>query len=319
MSERPERELTWVEWGYSWWQWATGDEVKIAPGTPPAPGDGEDGAGPPHAENLKLGVNERFRPGIELAAQRTGMDPSAIAAIISAEAGPLRDKEEKARVVEEAFRLLHPDRDWEKRPLSLTDPDDKELVKEYKALARQTAWDETSKAPGSSARGLTQFLDGTWKSEAEREGTHLHDVAKEKGMLDANGHVLKSQQDALLALRNDPTLSIVAAAEYDLSVFDAVSEKKDADGNLLIPEGLSDDEKAKYLYICHHEGEAGAIEFLSGTLSDARAAVLLEQNVLDADDRAALVAAHGGSESAAYKAWLEGYVDDRIVPDKFRP
>jgi type VI secretion system secreted protein VgrG len=318
MSERPERELTWLEWGYSWWQWATGDEVKIAPGTPPAPADGSDGDAPPHAEHLKLGVNERFRPGIELAAQRTGMDPSAIAAIISAEAGPLRNKEKKAQIVEEAFRMLHTDRDWDKRPLSLTDPADEDLVKEYKALARQTAWNEESKAVESSALGLTQFLNGTWKSEAEREGTHLHEVAKEKGMLDADGHVLKSQRDALLELRKDPTLSIVAAAEYDLSVFDAVSDEKDADGNLLIPAGLSDDEKAKYLYICHHEGEEGAIQFLSGTLTDERAAGLLEDNVLDADDRAALVAAHDGSESAAYKTWLEGYVDDTIVPDRFR-
>ena len=317
MSERPERELGWVEWAYSWWEWATGDGVKIAPGTPPAPAD-DGGDAPPHAENLKLGVNERFRPGIELAAQRTGMDPSAIAAIISAEAGPVRNKERKAQIVEEAFRLLHPGRDWEKRPLSLTDPDDADLVKDYKALAKQTAWDEASKADGTSATGLTQFLDGTWLSEAQREGTYLHEVAKEKGLLDENGHVLKNERQALLDLRKDPTISIVAAPEYDLSVFDAVSEKKDAAGNPLIPEGLSDDEKAKYLYICHHEGEEGAIQFLSGTLTDARAAGLLEDNVKDADARAALVAAHGGSESAAYKAWLEGYVDDRIVPDKFR-
>jgi hypothetical protein len=360
MSERPERELGYVEWAYQWWQWATGSEVPVAPGTPAAPSEGGDGTAPPRAENLDLGINERYRPGIELAAQRTGLDPAAIAAIIDAEAAPVSGAK-KAEMVEEAFRLRHPERDWDQRPLSAKDRADVDLIKEYKALAREKGWEETSHNAKSGAMGLTQFIASTWESEAEREGTHLNAVAREKGMLDADGNVIPGRKAELLELRKDPTLSIVAAAEYDSSVLDAVSQEKKsepgaadrelaalhperdfaqdpldpkdladaelikewkeldaASGTPLIPAGLTDDEKAKFLYLCHHEGEAGAIQFLDGSLTDSRAAVLLSYNVDDPDKRAALIAEHGGSESAAYKAWLQDYIDATIVPDNFR-
>src|SRR3546814_17597690 len=43
--------------------------------------------------------------------------------------------------------------------------------------------------PRSTATGLTQFLAGSWKSEAERPGTFLHSVARGNGWLDDKGGV----------------------------------------------------------------------------------------------------------------------------------
>ena len=353
---RPQPALALLAYAYSCW---TGPD-STATGADGAPAEAPAGDAPeaPEASNLSLGVNERYRAAIELAAQRTGVDPSAIAAIINAEAGPVKDAAKRTAMTDEAFRFLHPERDWDERPLNAKDPADKALVDEWKALYAGKAWDEQSLNAESQAGGLTQFLCSTWRTEAAREGTYLNQVALEKGLIDANGKILDDA--ALLKLRFDPTLSIVAAAEYDQSVLDAVSQetKKDpahadeelasrhpdrdfakdpldprdpadkplieewkeingSSGAPLVPPGLSDDERAKYLYLCHHEGETGAIRFLDGSLTDAQAHPLFLANVPDADKRAALVAEHG-SESAAYQAWLWDYIDDHIEPEEFR-
>jgi hypothetical protein len=150
---------------------------------------------------------------------------------------------------------------------------------------------------------------------------------------------------------------IVAAAEYDTFVFDRISQQtrtdtkaadkaffarhperdfakqpltaKDADlikewkqlsaqsGTPLIPKELTDDQKARYLYLCHHEGDGGAIQILSGSLTDKRAKALLKDNVPNDDKRNALVKEHG-SESTAYIQWLWNYIDNHIQPSGFR-
>jgi hypothetical protein len=310
------------------------------------------------ASTLVLGINERFRSAILLASQRTGLDPAAIAAIINAEAAPLSDKKTREKLADEAFRSNHPDRDWDKKPLSAKNPGDAALIKEWKKLYASTAWDERSYNNESGAAGMTQFLASTWKGEAKRSGTYLNSVAKEKGYVGADGKLVSSKINDFLELRYDPTLAIVAAAEYDKLVFDQVSKKttqdlkavdqvffashperdfakqplsaKDADlikewkhlcgaksGKPLIPKDLTDDQKARYLYLGHHEGEAGAIQVLSGSLTDDRAKVLLNANVPDETKRNALVKEHGG-QSKAYIQWLWSYIDNHIQPSGFR-
>jgi len=359
VSGPPEATLPLIEFTYQWLEWVIG----AAPSPPTAthaPADGGgDGDAPRHAADLKLGVNERYRPGIELAAQRTGIDPAAIAAIINAEAGPVESADKRNQMTEEAFRFLHPERDWDQRPLSAKDPADAALIKEWKALHAEKAWEERSYNP-TGAAGLTQFLESTWRSEAQREGTYLHTVALDKGLIDADGHVLKGQDQAFLDLRYDPTLSIVAAAEYDKSVLAVVSQETKSDpsaadrelaarhpdrdfaaqpldphapgdrelikewkeiaasgGAPLVPPGLTNDQMAHYLYLCHHEGQTGAEQVLGGTLTDAEAQPRFVANV-PKEQQAAALAAHGGSQSAAYQAWLWDYIDDHIEPEEFR-
>src|SRR5262249_45672083 len=81
-------------------------------------------------------------------------------------------------------------------------------------------------------------------------------------------------------LRYDPPLSIVAAAEYDATSLDRLAFKKDASQKrYLIPGNLTEDQKARYLYLVHHEGETGAEQMLNRTLSNDRAEELLKANV----------------------------------------
>ncbi|MFL5359087.1 hypothetical protein [Archangium sp.] len=314
---------------------------------------------PPSAASLKLGINEKYRASILLAAQRTGLDPAGIAAVINAEAGRISDKKKREKLTDEIFHLNHPDRDWDKKPLNAKDPADAPLIKEWKELFASSPWDERSLNDETGAAGLTQFLASTWKSEATRSGTYLNELAKKMGYLGSDSKPVPSKLNDLLELRYDPTASIVAAAEYDKSVFDRInkqtlvdtqevdqtffarhperdfakqplSTKKDAalinewtqirntqPGKPLIPKDLTEDQKARYLYLCHHEGETGAIRFLSGTLTDGQAKPLLEANVPEENRRSALVKEHG-SVSKAYIQWLWSYIDQHIQPSGFR-
>jgi hypothetical protein len=310
------------------------------------------------AASLKLGINERYRSAILLAAQRTHLDPAAIAAIINAEAARVSDRKTLEKLADEVFRASHPGRDWDKQPLSAKSPADAPLIKAWKQLYASRAWDEKSYNNESGAAGLTQFLASTWKSEATRRGTYLNEVATQKGYVDSSGKVDSSKVNDLLELRYDPTISIVAGAEYDKSVFDRISRQTTTDvkevdrvffsrhperdftkqplgakdtelikewkqlcntqqGKPLVPKDLTDDQKARYLYLCHHEGEKGAIRILNGTLTDAQAEGLIVPNVPDKTRRDALVKEHG-SVSKAYISWLWSYIDANIQPSGFR-
>jgi hypothetical protein len=259
-----------------------------------------------------LGGNERYRAALELAAARTGLDPAVIAAVVNAEAAPLRSAARLNVLADEAFHERHPERRG--RPLNPRDRRDRPLIAEWNAIRESLvgSWDERSSAGAlSSARGATQFLAGTWVAEAERPGTHLNEVAVGRGYLGEDGRAAPGRRDALLDLRYDRTMSVVAAAEYDLHELGRLA----AAGAL--PGELDDLERAHHLYLAHHEGFAGAYAMLTGTLTDDAAAPLLRIHVSDPAARAALVERHGG-ESSAYQAYLWAYIEARVRPDLYR-
>ena len=165
-----------------------------------------------------------------------------------------------------------------------------------------------------------------------------------------NGQFIIKDRASLLALRDDPTISIVTGAEFGKDNLAAL------DRNGLLPKNLSDDEKAKYMYFAHHEGFAGAARHLtdSRTASADAAKQVLTLN-LGAKKTEALKAQYGsyneaykhfaesqarkifpvqvGSKGTAtmdayvkkygnyeqgYRAWLNDYTDKKIRPDKYR-
>jgi LysM repeat protein len=256
---------------------------------------------------LTLGPNERYRDAILLGSERSGIEPAAIAAVINAEAAKVKGPALN-RLTDETFYARHPELDG--RPLTKVDT---ELIKEWKKIQVEMSgtWDPASAATTSSALGLTQFLKKTWLEQAETPGTYLNRVAKERGFVGEDGQVVPEKTAELLALRTDATLSIVAAADYGRGNLDALDKRG------LVAAGISDDEKAKLMYLAHHEGLAGAASILNGTLGEARAAELLEANVVNASRRKALIDEHG-SAASAYKAWLLGYIDAQIQPARYR-
>ena len=170
-------------------------------------------------------------------------------------------------------------------------------------------WDARSSNAGTGAAGLTQFLASTWCDMACRKGTRLNGAATRMGAASADGKIVAAQKGALLDLRFDPALSILTAAEYGLANL-AILQK---DG--LVDAGLGDDERAWFIYLAHHEGPGGAEHFIRK--DDVIAIDKLAAQV--GQDRAdKLAAAAGGDVSAAYRAWLRGYIDQKIQPAKFR-
>ncbi|APR76957.1 Hypothetical protein A7982_02304 [Minicystis rosea] len=174
-------------------------------------------------------------------------------------------------------------------------------------------WNPESKATTSSAMGLTQFLSGTWKQMALRPGTLLHQTALDAGYVRPAGkgfEVAPGKLDELLALRSDPRQSIVAGAEYAKGNLDDLAKAG------LVTNATTADEKARLAYLAHHEGSAGAKDFLRGTLSEERAAQLLRTNA--GAKKADELIAENGSAKAAYQKWLNGYMDKKIVPSRYR-
>jgi len=173
-------------------------------------------------------------------------------------------------------------------------------------------WNAAATNPKSSARGLTQFLNGSWVEQAQKKGTALNEKAKELGMLDKKGKVIPEKKDELLALRDDPPLSVTTAAEYAQQNLAQLNKQG------LVPKNATDDEKAKLAYLAHHEGPGGAKKFLNGTLSKESAEKQMKANFSDKAQKD-LLSKHNNDPVAAYKDGLNQYIDKKIQPSNFRP
>lgn len=257
---------------------------------------------------MQLGPNERYRYAIELAGARTGIHPAALAALISAEAAVIGGTA-LAEATDEEFHKRHP----ELKGRALHKGEDG-LIAEWQQIHQDLArtWDPSSYNAESGAGGLTQFTAGTWRDEARRPGTYLNEVAATKGYVDSKNRLTAGKDDELLRLRFDATVSIVAAAELGSSRLAELERRG------LMPANVDSDEKAKYMYLAHHEGVRGAERVLNGTLTDTAAKGLIEDNIPDQGKRDVLIKQHGG-EAKAYMTWLDSYIKDRIQPDRFRP
>lgn len=222
----------------------------------------------PNPDGLRLGSrNNRYRAAILEAAKRLGLIPQAICALIDCEAG---------KVLE-----LEPHLDEKGNPLKYTKGKKKgqPICTEIREL-----WNANSGNPQSGAAGLTQFLASTWLGHAMKPGCYIHDQSVAEGWVRqdttlqggkhwvfvlADGKTTtapysKRSKDAnvqaCLAKRMDPTWSINAAADYGASNLKVL---ENSDFKL---SALSDMDKAKMMYLMHHEGEGAGPAFISDTL-----------------------------------------------------
>jgi hypothetical protein len=159
------------------------------------------------------------------------------------------------------------------------------LIDAEAAKVKSGLWDQNSANPTSSARGLTQFLKGTWLQLAVRSWSTLNAEAKAKGFVDANNQVKDSL--SLLKLRFDPALSIMSAAEYAASNLKIVTAKPGLNYRGFY-DPKSPDGKIRLAYLCHHEGAGGAAAYLRG------------------------------QKAQSYVDVLDNYIERKIVPSRFR-
>jgi muramidase (phage lysozyme) len=153
------------------------------------------------------------------------------------------------------------------------------------AAKKNGIWDKESANPTSTARGLTQFLKGTWLQMAVLPGTALNQEAKKFNFVNAKNEV--ADQIALLKLRFDPRLSILSAAEYAASNLKIVLAKKPKYPTFYDP--ATPDGLMRLAYLCHHEGPGGALTYL-----------------------------HGG-KPPSYVEFLDNYIERKIVLSRFLP
>lgn len=268
----------------------------------------------PNKDNLRLGRNNIYREAIMLAAKRLGLIPQAICALIDCEAGKMSTR------------------------IPLTDSQGLPL-KDKKGNPRVTVvrevWNAQSGNAQSGAAGLTQFLASTWLDHVRRPGFYIHEQSVQHGWLKLETTKLGSQwafvlsngdtttapsshrNDAnikqCLAMRLDPTWSILAAADYG----NANLKLLKSDGFKI--DNLSDMDKAKLMYLMHHEGESAGPAFINNTLGQLKGGTAglrkkfeaqLGANGVALADKA--IKAADDDVEIAYRAWLRKYIDDKF-------
>lgn len=183
------------------------------------------------------------------------------------------------------------------------------IVDAEAAKGRDGGWKLYSRNPRSSAAGLGQFLAGTWRDEAERPGTWLNQTARANGWLTQGGKVEHGARGDLLALRYDGTASINAIADYARANLDRLRK-----AGIAIEQGVQGTARAAYLG--HHLGVGDAIKFFKAGLGASHARKLLQAQVGAAS--AARQIASAGDAASAHRAWLLGFVDRKIRPERFQ-
>lgn len=126
----------------------------------------------PNQENIRLDVNFKYRPIVIAAAARAALAPQAVAAIMNAEAAPIEKRYIEETVIDLATGQPKIGKDNKPEVMRRADPE-----------WRPGEWDPRSKNSLSSARGMTQILDGTWIDLACTAGTFLNAKAKKAGWL----------------------------------------------------------------------------------------------------------------------------------------
>ncbi len=272
-------------------------------------------AGPecPNPDKLRLGRNNVFRKAIIDAAKRLGLIPQALCALMDCEAGKVTEHVPK----------LGPD------GKQLKDKKGKPLTAPIREL-----WNANAGNAQSGAAGLTQFLGSTWLGHVLIPGRYIHDQSVARGWVRletppkgkphwvfvlADGktrqHVAKSDHSdanvsACLAMRMDPVWSINAAADYGAANLELLKTKG---FNL---SGLTDMNKAKLMYLMHHEGEGSGPLFIRNTLGTAKSGVegLRSKFATQLGAKGTVAATKkitdaGGDVEVAYRYWLSKFID----------
>lgn len=123
----------------------------------------------------------------------------------------------------------------------------------------ESSFNPTAKAKGSSASGLYQFIESTWLSMVNKYGDK-YGLSEQAAKISDSGKVAsKADRQQILALRKDPQLASLMAAEY-------ASENKD-----YLQSTVGGDVGSTELYMAHFMGPAGASEFLQAMNSNPNA------------------------------------------------
>jgi hypothetical protein len=127
--------------------------------------------------------------------------------------------------------------------------------------ATESSFNPNARAKSSSAAGLYQFIESTWLDMVKKHGADygLGDMASKITRTSAGKLVVtdKAAKQDILALRNDPKMSALMAAEY-------AGENK-----AILEKSLGREATDTDLYLAHFLGAGGACKFLKAMSGDA--------------------------------------------------
>lgn len=201
----------------------------------------------PNEDDLKLGPNSPYRQWVKLAAQRAGLLPQAVAALMNAEAAKDKAgkwKEDSMSPASSATGMTQfLDGSWLAEAVrSGTYLNDK---------ARKEGW-------------LRQDDQGVWcfqKSDGELVSSPGLDRKMMK-LLTSRRTASDRNLQKLLNLRNEAEFAIMAAMDYARANLESLAARGYAIGE------LNDTEKARVMYLCHHLGLSDAIHFIQNTIPE---------------------------------------------------
>jgi len=178
-------------------------------------------------------------------------------------------------------------KDWERYSNIILEASRKKKLKPYfiaailnaEAATVNGCWSPGSANTGSSARGLTQFLGGTWLLYAKKHGSYINVKASEKGWIKGKKTTNKLgvakvkytvvNKLEVLNMRYDPECSIYTGIEY------AVDNLNTLKSTGYPIDKLGEGDQAKIAYLAHHLGSQGAIDFIQHNIDEPTAKYLL--------------------------------------------
>lgn len=266
----------------------------------------------PNADDLLLGANNVYRDWVKKAAQRAGIMPQAVAAVMNAEAA--KDKSGKWKADSKSGKSS---------ATGMTQFLDASWLGE--AMSSGTYLNDKCQKEG----WLSQDEKGAWRFK-KADGKYVTGPGLERNVrkliTDARTASDKNLQK-LLDLRYEPEFAIMTAMDYAKANLNGLRARGYA------IDGLNDVEKARIMYLCHHLGLADAVHFIQNAIPEEDLIVtnkkgkkVLKQNgakkLLSAQvgGKAALntyVTPNAGSWVVGHRKWLKKFINDHIKPSTF--
>jgi murein DD-endopeptidase MepM/ murein hydrolase activator NlpD len=275
----------------------------------------------PNSDNLRLGSNYKYRDYVIGAAKRASITPQCVASIMNAEASKLTKLQTKP-VFSKGKAALNSDGTPKMKTIRISTGE----------------WDAKSAATTSSARGMTQFLDGTWIGLAVKPGTFLYQKLVARNLISTDGGIArfnladrtyipaKSQSllkyvhgkatasdanvQSVLDMRFDAESAIYTAVDYGIENLSGLR----ASGFPV--DDLSDADKAKVIHLAHHLGPKDAPAFINNQISSSYAKHLLTLQV-GATVAALFSEDNSGDYAKGHRDWLNGFINGHITIKTF--
>ncbi|MCK9384996.1 MAG: LysM peptidoglycan-binding domain-containing protein [Nevskia sp.] len=265
----------------------------------------------PNQDSLKLGPNNEYREWVRKAAQRAGLVPQAVAAVMNAEAA--KDKNNKWKVDSKSKKSS---------ATGMTQFLDATWVSE--ALRAGTYLNDKASREGwlsSDAKGHLQFkkADGSYITQPNLQGKLIALIKPARTAADSN-------LQKLLDLREQAEYAITAAMDYAKANLDGLRQRGYA------VDDLNDTEKARIMYLCHHLGIGDAIRFIQNTIPEEDVHIEKKgKKQLTQNGAKKLLSAQVGSTIAenkykkenddswvkGHRAWLDAFIGNHIVTSIF--